>query len=212
MAKKENCKLYRNFYEIIHPSISRKNISEYKIVFNEDIIPVQIFYPKKEIELNSIIIYIQGNKAYNNYYENLSLETNQIVILIDRKKDINTDDYFNAISYIINEAIKCNINTNNIFIMSDFEGTNILLDMKNKLDNKYSDIRKVLLSPLENNLVKFDFKNSLLLSNNEDVEIDNKNNIMIINESIYDFVNDEFSVTNEGLYLKIKNYIERKEV
>ena len=31
----DSCRLYRNLYDIIHPSISRKNISNYKIIFND---------------------------------------------------------------------------------------------------------------------------------------------------------------------------------
>ena len=31
----DSCRLYRNLYDIIHPSISRKNISNYKIIFTK---------------------------------------------------------------------------------------------------------------------------------------------------------------------------------
>ena len=40
-------KLYRTVYEIIHPTISKKNISNYKIMMQEDLVPLRIFYPKK---------------------------------------------------------------------------------------------------------------------------------------------------------------------
>ena len=41
-------KLYRTLYDIIHPSISRKNITNYNIIINEKLLPLQIYYPKKE--------------------------------------------------------------------------------------------------------------------------------------------------------------------
>lgn len=212
MAKKDNCKLYRSFYEIIHPSISRKNISEYKIVFKEDIIPVQVFYPKKEIALDNIMIYIPGNNAYNGYYENMAIETNQVIILLD--KIIDEDNvYFNTIDYIITEAKECGIELNNITIISDFKGIDNIIRIKNDLSNKkYNKIRKILLSPNSNDLEEYDLKNTLVLSNNEELTENNKVNSLIIKESIYDFVSDINSVTNEGIYLKINDFIENEEV
>ena len=40
-------KLYRNLYEVIHPTISKRNISEYKIILKDDLVPIRVFYPKK---------------------------------------------------------------------------------------------------------------------------------------------------------------------
>lgn len=213
MEKKENCKLYRSFYEIIHPSISRKNISEYKIVFREDITPVQIFYPKKEIELDSIIIYIQGNIPYNGYYDALALETNKIVILLEKDANLESEDYFNSISYIVDEARKNQINSKNISIISDFNGSSILLKLESKLNSKkYSIIKKILLSPVEMNLENCKFKNTLILSNNETIKANDEIGYNLIKESIYDFINDKLSPTNEGIYLKMVNFIEESEV
>ena len=53
-------KLYRTVYEIIHPTISKKNISSYRIVFNDDVLPVRVFYPKKVSNISRVIIYVPG--------------------------------------------------------------------------------------------------------------------------------------------------------
>ena len=53
-------KLYRTVYEIIHPTISKRNISNYKIIIEENLVPLRIFYPKKISKLEKAIIYIPG--------------------------------------------------------------------------------------------------------------------------------------------------------
>lgn len=50
-------KLYRTVKEILHPTISKRNISNYKIIVDEKLIPVRIFYPKKVTNMNKVIIY-----------------------------------------------------------------------------------------------------------------------------------------------------------
>lgn len=49
--REDTYKLYRTVYEIIHPTISKKNISNYKIMIQEDLVPLRIFYPKKSLPL-----------------------------------------------------------------------------------------------------------------------------------------------------------------
>lgn len=212
MIKKETCKLYRNFYEIIHPSISRKNISEYKIVFQEEMIPVQIFYPDKEVELNHIMIYIPGSGTYHNYYENLAVQTKQVVILLDSSSKNKKDDYEKVIHYIINEALKFKIDLKEITMISDFQGTDWILELgKNSKNKKENQIRKILLSPFEEDLTKYKLTNTLVLSNNEDQKYNDMINYDLIQESIYDFMKDPNSAENDGIYLKITKFINGKE-
>ena len=40
-------RLYSNIGKIIHPTISKNNISSYKVVLSEDVLPVRIFYPER---------------------------------------------------------------------------------------------------------------------------------------------------------------------
>ena len=47
----EKYKLYRTIKEILHPTISKRNISNYKIVIDEDLLLLRVFYPKKVSEI-----------------------------------------------------------------------------------------------------------------------------------------------------------------
>ena len=53
----ERYKLYRSVKEIIHPTISKKNISRYIIVLKEELYPVRIFYPEKVTNIDKIIVF-----------------------------------------------------------------------------------------------------------------------------------------------------------
>ena len=64
--KEEKYKLFRSVKEILHPSISKKNISDYKIVIEEDLLPVRIFYPKKVSNLKDVILFIHGECKVTN--------------------------------------------------------------------------------------------------------------------------------------------------
>ena len=57
----EKYKLYRTVYDLLHPSISKKNISNYKVVLDEKLLPVMVFYPDKMSSSKSIIIYVVGD-------------------------------------------------------------------------------------------------------------------------------------------------------
>jgi hypothetical protein len=54
-------KLYRSVREILHPTISKRNISNYKIILDEEILPIRIFYPKKISNIKKVIIFIRGD-------------------------------------------------------------------------------------------------------------------------------------------------------
>ena len=83
-------KLFRTVKEILHPTISKKNISNYKIILDENIIPVRIFYPKKVSNMKKVIIFIHGNGditkcdgKYSDISSFFSKELDQLVISID---------------------------------------------------------------------------------------------------------------------------------
>lgn len=212
MIKKETCKLYRSFYDIIHPSISRKNISEYQIVFQEEMIPVQIFYPNKEVELHHIMIYIPGSSTYHDYYENLAIKTKQIVLLLDNSSKNKKEDYEKIIHYIISEALKCKINLQDITMISDFQGADWILGLaKNAKYKKEKQIRKILLSPTIEDLTKYKLTNTFVLSNNDNQKPNDMIKHYLIKESIYDFIKDLNGAENDGVYLKITNFIIGKE-
>ena len=64
LENKFEYKLYSNVEKIMHPTISKRNISSYKIVLDEKIVPVKVFYPERVSQLNDIIIYVHGISLY----------------------------------------------------------------------------------------------------------------------------------------------------
>ena len=136
---KDKYNLYRTVYDIIHPSISKKNISNYKIVVDKDTEPLRVFYPKKIDSNPNIIIFIPTFKDiidekcnYSNVCKGLSKESNSIVIGIDYNYDENTklidiyNNCYNTIKYLYGELIKNNINKDNITLMGESIGANII--------------------------------------------------------------------------------------
>ena len=207
MLNENNYKLYRNIYEIIHPSISRKNISEYKIILNEEIIPIKIFYPKKEVELNKIMIYVHSNDINYKFYEKLAYETNYIIFLLDYSKDNINKDCKKAIEFIVKDAKDSNISEKNIVIAGDFLGANIILE----LENIAPKIKKILFSPTITDLEKIKTTNLIILSNNEKVKTNKDTKLFLIKESLYDFINDSDLIVNEVIYRQINEYINGDE-
>ena len=70
----EKYKLFRNMYEVIHPTISKRNISNYRIVLDENILPIRVFYPKILSTINSAILFVPGEGNISNCfgeYENI---------------------------------------------------------------------------------------------------------------------------------------------
>ena len=57
----EKYRLYRTVRDLLHPSISKKNISNYKIIINDDILPLRIFYPKRVTNIEHIMLFIHGD-------------------------------------------------------------------------------------------------------------------------------------------------------
>ena len=201
MANKEPCKLYRNIHEIIHPSISRKNISEYRIIIKDQLFPIQIFYPSKEVELKKVLIYIHSKEIDYDYYQDLALKTKRIVLVIDYQD--SKEKLIDTINYIIDELNNNNIMNSSIGIMGDFDGASLILEVNSSL---VPSIKKILFSPTIVELEKYDTKDILIISNNE--KQTNYENVCIIRESIYDFVHDTNISTNEKIYYLIINYLE----
>lgn len=201
MTNKEPCKLYRTIHEIIHPSISRKNISEYRIIIKDELFPIQIFYPSKEVELKKVLIYIHSKEIDYDYYQDLALKTKRIVLVIDYQD--SKEKLIDTINYIIDELNNNNIMNSSIGIMGDFDGASLILEVNSSL---VPSIKKILFSPTIIELEKYDTKDILIISNNE--KQTNYENVCIIRESIYDFVHDTNISTNEKIYYLIINYLE----
>lgn len=132
-------KLYRNVHEIIHPTISKKNISNYRIILNDDLAPLLIFYPQKVSKMNKVIIYLHGDKnitkinTYSDFCKDLAREIDTLIISIDYDNEdyITTCNSANkTIKYLIEELKKEDILDSDIILMGDSTGANIIANMQ----------------------------------------------------------------------------------
>lgn len=155
-------KLYRTVKDLITPSISKVNISNYRIVFDDDLLPVRVFYPIKVSELKDIIIYVPGDgaitKCHSKYTEicsNLAKDLDKMIVAIDYTNIMNTypeslDKIEKIIKYLYEEFSKCGISKDNITLMGDSTGGNYISSItfrfiKDKID--YIN-KEILLYPL----------------------------------------------------------------
>lgn len=153
----EMYKLYRSVYEIFHPTISKKNISNYKVVLDEKLLPVLVFYPKKVADTKSVIIYVPGNGnvsgsngKYSSICKNIAKECNKLVIAIDYfsstiKYPITSNKVFRVVNYLLEQFMKNGIDINNVTLMGDSTGCLIIKDILEKLKGKKKRLNKVIL-------------------------------------------------------------------
>ena len=160
-------KLFRTVNEILHPTISKKNISDYKIIVDEDVLPVRVFYPKKITTIDKVIIYVHGNGEvtnclgeYSGICKNFAVKTNCLIIAIEYD-DIKgsyeevVKEITKTIKYLYDKLIINNILEENITLMSDSTGCHITSLIKSV------PIRKRLLfyPVLKKSYTKKDMKN-----------------------------------------------------
>lgn len=150
-------KLYRNVYDILHPTISKKNISNYKVVVDEKLLPTLVFYPKRVSNINSVIIMVPGcgsvSGSYGKYSDicmRVSKETEKLVIAIDYfnrglKYPTTDNKVVKIINYLIEELKKNGIREENITLMSDSTGCLILGKCLSKLLKKGNRVGKMIL-------------------------------------------------------------------
>lgn len=150
-------KLYRTVYDVLHPTISKKNISNYKVVFEEKLLPTLIFYPKRVSNIKSVIIMVPGNGVVNNSYgkysnicKRMAIETEKLVIAIDYfngkiKYPTTVNKVYKVISYLCEELEKNGINSSSITLMSDSTGCGILNHCLYKLKKKDKKIGKMIM-------------------------------------------------------------------
>ncbi len=154
--KEEMYKLYRTVKEILHPTISKKNISNYKIVVDENMLPLRIFYPKKVTDMKNVIIYIHGDtnitnckEKYSEISNDIALNTDYLVFSIDQEKLENLSykkqikKIFDIIKYLIEELNKLDIT--NIKLLGDSTGGTIILNIKEQLKENNLNIEKYIL-------------------------------------------------------------------
>ena len=155
-------KLYRTVKDLITPSISKVNISRYRIVFNDSLLPVRVFYPKRVSDIKDVIIYVPGDgtitKCYSKYTEictNLAIELDKMIIALDYTNIINTypsslEKIEEVIKYLYEELISSGITKDNITLMGDSTGGNYISSITFRFikDNINYIGKEILLYPL----------------------------------------------------------------
>lgn len=196
----DNCRLYRKLYDIMHPSISRKNISEYQIILQDDLIPVRIFYPDTDAKLDKIVIYVHGSKVNYQIYEDFAKKTNSIVIFLDYKNENMVNDCNNMIKYILEELVKCSINLDNVMLVGDFLDSDFILNLED-----INNIKKILLFPKIEGKLEL---NNLFVIAAKDVDI-SCDHLYKIDERVEDFTLYNNIVLNDKIYKIIHKIIVR---
>ena len=137
-------KLYRSTKSLLHPSISKSNISNYKIVLDDSFLPIRVFYPKKVSNMNDVIIYIPSDGMITDCYgrysiisRDLAIKTNKCLIAIDYfDEDITYPDTFNRVydivKYLYEELFQIGLSKDNITLMGDSFGATLVNDINIK--------------------------------------------------------------------------------
>lgn len=155
-------KLYKSVYEIIHPAISKKNVSSYRIVLRDDLLPLLVFYPKKVSSLESIILFVPGDgevsgclNRYSDICHEISTHCDRLVIAIDyfdleRRFPDSLDMCYKTILYLVDELEKLSVTSDNVILMGDSVGANLIsaMTIRSLHDNKKICSKEILLYPV----------------------------------------------------------------
>lgn len=154
-GSEDTYKLYRTVYEIIHPTISKKNISNYKIMIQEDLVPLRIFYPKKISTITRVILYIHGKRwmingfySYKEVCERLVQEMDTLVIVLDYENNTYqkiVEQSYQTIKYLYKGLNRVGIEKENIITIGDSVGASILSSVV--LMDKSMIKKEILLYP-----------------------------------------------------------------
>ncbi len=143
-VEKLEYRLYKKIEELFHPSISRSNISNYKIILDDNLMPIGVFYPNKEISLDHIIIFItDGDK---DFCKDLAVHTNCLVFSLQVKSKYSFTKYYEVVKYLY-QHIKQIVSNANITLMSDVNNTNLLekVVVKGKKTNEFLVDKEICL-------------------------------------------------------------------
>lgn len=223
-------KLYRNIYEIIHPTISKKNISDYKIIINDNLCPLRIFYPNRISSIESIIIFIHGeptitecNSSYAKICNNLAKECNKLVIALDYTENSDykfpetLNNCYDTIKYLYKELENQGIKNEKIILMGDSIGGNlsVSISLLAKEKKEFQIKKQILIYPiLYNNFKSLENNPSNILIKNK---IDQFFNHYISKKSdtknklVFPFLNNDYSEMPDTLMIVGKTDFTNKE-
>ena len=153
-------RLFRSVQEILHPVISKKNISNNKIIVDEDILPIRVFYPEKVSNISKVMIYIHGNgkltdclEKYSDICRTLAMKTKCLLIAIEYDEEANSFpknyyEVFNTIEYLYNRLEKDDISCDNIVLAGDSTGANIITALNYWNKDKINIKKEILFYPV----------------------------------------------------------------
>ena len=201
-------RLYRDVDELLHPSISKSNISNYKIILKDELLPIRVFYPTRVSKIDGVIIYIPGNGEvtdsmgkYSMISRELSIKCKKCLIAIDYfDKDLAFpdvyDNVYELVKYIYVELEKSGLPKDKITLMGDSFGATLVnyINMK-MIDDKIDSIGKsIVLYPMIS--MKYDDE-SLYESFEENGKID----LLTLNKC-----NSFIKLFGEDKFIKILDY------
>ena len=204
-------RLFRSVQEILHPKISKKNISDYKVIIDENILPVRVFYPKRVSTISKIAIFIRGNgkvtdcqEMYSDICKNLALEVNLLVIAIEYEEEKNAykkmyKEIYDTVKYLYERLEKDNVSSKDIILMGDSTGANILTAINELNDSEIAIDKEVLFYPVLSSDYKNKTKYESFTTNNN------------FNFNLLDNLNDYFNfIAKEELSDPILNPLSHK--
>lgn len=154
--------LYRDIKSIIHPTISKKNISDYRIILKEELLPIRVFYPKRVSNIEKVMLYIHGEGTitdcggeYSNISSKLAVDYNHLIISLDYEnyKDCPLlelyDNFYNTFNYIYQELLSNGIKNENITLIGDSTGASAIIALSSRFaENNIKITREILFYPL----------------------------------------------------------------
>lgn len=149
----EKYSLYKTVNDLLHPSISKRNISNYRIVLDEDIIPVRVSYPRKVSEIKDVAIFFHGDSNVTNTKSNysdiltvFSKSFDKLTICIDYDENDSVkkiiDECYKTYKFIYDRLVMNNIKDSNILLVGDSTASCII---DNIIKKGETNINKIIL-------------------------------------------------------------------
>ena len=157
--KEEKYRLFRTVQEILHPSISKKNISDYEIIVEENILPIRVFYPKRVSYFCSVMIFIHGNgkvthcsQKYANICKDLSTESNSLVMALEYEEEPHNatktyQEIYKTVKYLYERLEKNDVDPRNILLVGDSTGGNIVTGINYQNNGEIPIQKEILFYP-----------------------------------------------------------------
>ncbi|MBR3211052.1 MAG: alpha/beta hydrolase fold domain-containing protein [Bacilli bacterium] len=153
----EKYKLFRTVKDLLHPTISKRNISNYKIIVDEKYLLLRVFYPKKVSNIKDVIFFVPGEGSiteceglYSDISSFLSKELDQMVISIDYEKTTNDmgqllDKIYDTLAFIYKQLLKEGVTEEHISLMGDSTGATLVLNNIHKMNEEGIKVGKMIL-------------------------------------------------------------------